>query len=245
MTPEFIFDREEERQRIDRCLVKRRPFLIYGPSGVGKTLLLRDVLSEFRSVLYCDDSSTTNVVFRSLAHSLLRLGSQRAKKSFRDGDAIATKSVVSLKGVVMEALLEGEYSIILDHLKRPSYAFASVVREIIGWGLTPVSAVARSAHMEDTGFLQPLYGDRSQKCEIDNFDQATAQRFAREMIQRRGLSGANVGEFLEKILEFSAGNPGVIIALIDMARHPKYRSQEHIKITPLYIDFRMSGGVTR
>lgn len=245
MTPEFIFDREEERQRIDQFLRKRRPFLIYGPSGVGKTLLLRDVLSEFRSVLYCDDSSTTNVVFRSLAHSLLRLGSPRAKKVFRDEDAIASKSAVSLKGIVMDALREGEYSIILDHLRRPSYAFASAAREIISWGSTPVSAVARSAHMEDTGFLQSLYGDRTQKCEIDNFDQGTAERFAREMIQRRGLSGANVGEFLEKILEFSAGNPGTMIALIDMARYPKYRSQEHIKTTPLYIDFRMSGGLTR
>jgi len=245
MTPAFIFDREEERQRIDRFLVNRRPFVVYGPPGVGKTLLLRDVLSEFRSVLYCEDSSTTNVVFRSLAHSLLRLASPRAKKAFRDEDAIAAKSAVSLKGIVMDALREREYSIVLDHLKRPSYAFAAAVREIMGWGSTPVSAVARSAHMEDTGFLQPLYGDRSQKCEIDNFGPATAERFAREMIRSRGLSGANVGEFLEKILEFSAGNPGAMIALIDMARYPKYRSQEHIKITPLYMDFRMGGGVTR
>lgn len=145
----------------------------------------------------------------------------------------------------MDALREGEYSIMLDHLKHPSYALASTVREILGWGSTPVSAVARSAHMEDTGFLQPLYCDRSQKCEIHNFDEATAGQFAREMIQRRGLSGSNVREFMEKVLEFSAGNPGAIIALIDMARYPKYRSQEHIKIAPLYIDFRMSGGITR
>lgn len=45
MMSESIFDREEERQRIDQFLVKRRPFLIYGPSGVGKTLLLRSVLT--------------------------------------------------------------------------------------------------------------------------------------------------------------------------------------------------------
>jgi RecA-family ATPase len=43
MMPDFIFDREQERQRIDRFLAKRRPFLIYGPSGVGKTLLLREL----------------------------------------------------------------------------------------------------------------------------------------------------------------------------------------------------------
>jgi len=243
MASEFIFDREQERQRIGQFLSSRQPFLLYGPAGVGKTLLLRTVLSRFRSVLYCEDSSTTNVVFRSLALSLWRLENARACKMFRDEGAIASKSAVSLKGIVMDALRGGEYSIMLDHLKRPSYAFASAVREIMGWGSTPVSAVARSAHMEDTGFLQPLYGDRSQKCEIHNFDEAAAGQFAREIIQRRGLSAENVAEFLEKVLKFSAGNPGAMVALIDMARSSKYRSQERIKITPLYIDFRMSGGV--
>jgi hypothetical protein len=240
MMAEFIFDRSEERQRIDQFLARRRPFLIYGPAGVGKTLLLRSVLSDFRAVLYCEDSATINTVFRSLALSLLRGGSRRAEAAFRNEDAIKAKSAVSLKGIVMDALREGEYSIMLDHLKRPSYSFAAAVREIMGWGSTPVSAVARSSHMEDTGFLQSSYGDRSQKCEIRNFDDTVAEQFAREVVKRTGLIASNMGEFLDKVLEFSAGNPGAIIALIEMANYPKYRSDEHIKITPLYIDFRMN-----
>jgi AAA+ ATPase superfamily predicted ATPase len=241
--PEYIFGREEERQRITQHLTKAHPFLIYGPSGVGKTLLLRSVLSRYSTVLYCEDSSTINVVFRSIARHLLCLGSPRAKSAFHNEDGIKMKSPVSLKGVVMDSLNEGKYSIILDHLKRPSYSFAAAVREMMGWGSTPVSAVARSSHMEDTGFLQPLYGDRSQKCEIRNFDVALAKRFARETIDRAHLTGTNMSEFLDKVLEFSGGNPGAIVALIQMATYPKYRSDEHIKIAPLYIDFRMNGFV--
>ena len=179
MTTEYIFDRAEERERINQFLVRRRPFLIYGPSGVGKTLLLRSVLPTFRGVLYCEDSNTINTVFRSLAVSLLHAGSPRSKAAFRNDEAVRAKSAVSLKGIVMDALREGEYSIILDHLKRPSYSFASAVREVVSWGSTPVSALARSSHMEDTGFLQPIYGDRSQKCEIRNFDDGLAEQFAR------------------------------------------------------------------
>ncbi len=240
MSTQFIFDRSEERQRIDQFLVKRRPFIIYGPSGVGKTLLLRDVLPPFRGMFYCDDSSTINTVFRSLAVSLLRAGSPRAQSAFRDEEGIRTKSPVSLKGIILDSLREGEYAIVLDHLKRPSYSFASAVREILNLCSTPVSIVARSAHMEDTGFLQPFYGDRSQKCEIRNFDDTVAEQFAREIVKRKGLVASNMSEFLEKVLEFSAGNPGAITALIGMANDRKYRTDEHIKITPLYIDFRMN-----
>jgi AAA+ ATPase superfamily predicted ATPase len=245
MIQEFIFDRKEERQRIGRFLEKRSPFLVYGPSGVGKSLLVRSVLCDLGPVLYCEDSSTAASVFRNLARSLLRRESPRARRSIRDADSITAKSAVSLKGIVMDALRESEFSILLDHLKRPSSSFAAAVREIMSWCSTPVSAVARSSHMEDVGSLQPLYDDRSQRCEVRNFDDATAGQFARELITKSRLSGSNIGDFLDKVIQFSAGNPQAIMAMIEMAAHPKYRSHEHIKISPLYIDFRMNGGAAR
>jgi hypothetical protein len=240
MMPEFIFDREDERQAIRQRLAKRSPFLIHGPTGVGKSLLLLSLLPEFPSVLYCENSATTHVVFRSLAHGLLRLRSPRAKTAFRNEEAIKTKSAVSLKGIVMDALHEGQYAIVLDHLVHPSHSFAAAVREMMNWGSTPVSAVARSSHMEDTGFLQSLYSDRSQKYEIRNFEKSVAEQFVREVVRRTNLTASNINEFLDKILQFSEGNPGAIVALVETARHPKYRSEEHIKISPLYIDFRIN-----
>jgi hypothetical protein len=243
--PQFIFDRDEEQQGIRQRLSKGKPFLLYGPSGAGKTLLLRNVLEEFPAVLYCENSATTHTIFRSVARQLLQARNSRARRAFRDEKAIEAKSAVSLKGIVLDALKEGKYAIVLDHIHCPSHSFAAVVREILGWASTPVSVVARSSHMEDVGFLQPVYSDRSEKYEIRNFDNSAAEQFVYEMIRRTGLAAPNLNEFVGKILEFSAGNPGAIVSLIGMAKYPKYRSDEHIKITPLYIDFRMSWGAVR
>jgi hypothetical protein len=94
--------------------------------------------------------------------------------------------------------------------------------------------------MEDTGFLQPFYSGRSEKYEIRNFEKSVAEQFAREVVRRTNLTASNLDGFLAKILQFSEGNPGAIVALVETAKHPKYRSEEYIKISPLCIDFRMN-----
>lgn len=242
---EYIFGREEERQCIRQRLSKQKPFLIHGPSGVGKTLLVRSTLKELPNVLYSDNSVTTQTVFRNLAHELLRTGNTRVRAMFRDPKAIEGKSTVALKGIVLDALRGGKYAIVLDHIKCPSHSLAAAVREILGWASSPVSAVARSSHMEDVGFLQPFYSDRSERYEVRNFDSSEAEQFARETIGRTALYAPNLSDFVSRLLEFSGGNPGAIVSLIRMAKFPKYRSGEHIMITPLYIDFRMNRSAPR
>jgi len=237
---DFIFDREEELQALKQRLLKRKSFLLHGPSGVGKTLLIRSLLAQTRSFLYCETSAGTQVVFRSVAQCLLERDDTRVQRTCRSREGILVKSAVSLKGIVMDALRDGGYSIVLDHVDRPSQSFAAAAREIIGWCSTPVIAVARSCHMEDTGFLQPLYSDRHDRYELKNFDPSAAERFAQEIIRRAGLSASNMKEFLGKVVELSEGNPGAILSMLQMAKYPKYRTDEHIKITPLYIDFRMN-----
>lgn len=241
MTPGFFFDREAEIEGLRRRLGKRRSFLMHGSAGVGKTLLLNQVLPEFPDVLYSPESASPQTVFRNLAMALLTTGSPRLLRTFagKPAEAIRAKSATALKGIVMDALREGTYCVVLDHLKRPSYAFAATVREIMSWGGTAVVTVARSAHMENLGFLQPFYPERSDSFEIRGFPPTVAERFTEEAARRAGLYAANMGEFLERVLEFSQGNPGAILSMLEMAKHPKYRSAEHIKTTLLFVDFRM------
>jgi len=236
----FIFGREQERHALNQRVLSKKPCLVHGPTGVGKTLLLRSLLEQIPTVLYCETSASPQAVFRNVARSLLERGDLRIARTCRNPNGIEARSAVSLKGIVMDSLREGSHSIVLDHLHRPSQSFAATVREIIGWCSTPVMAVAQSSHMEDTGFLQSLYSDRHDRYELRNFEPATAERFAHAMVERADLSASNIKEFLGKVLELSQGNPGAILSMLQMAKRPKYRIDEHIKISPLYIDFRMN-----
>ena len=235
----LVFGREEEQRALHQRVLTKKPFLLHGPTGVGKTLLLRSLLEQMPTVLYCETSASPHLVFRSVAQSLLERGDPGVQRICCDRDGIRAKSAVSLRGIVMDALRHGSYSIVLDHVGCPSPSFAMAMREILGWCSTPVIAVAQSSHMEDTGCLQPLYSNRHDRYELKNFASATAERFTQAMTERTHLSASNLKEFLGKMLKLSQGNPGAILSMLQMAKNPKYRTDEHIKISPLYIDFRM------
>jgi Cdc6-like AAA superfamily ATPase len=237
--PMALFARETELTAVRQRIARRHSFLLYGPLGVGKTTLIRSILPEHPEVLYCPDSSGKQMVLRAVAAALFEQSSV-ARRELDSPERIKTKSAVSLKGIVLDALRAGKYWIVLDHLRMPSQAFAADVKAIAGWGMTPVLGVARSDHMEDVGFLMPLFSDRSEKLELRALDEVRAQQFAHAVIAAAGLRADNTAEFIARVLDLSRGNPGAITSMIEMAKLPKYRSGDHIMMTPLYIDFRLN-----
>ncbi|MDT8067354.1 MAG: NB-ARC domain-containing protein [Terriglobia bacterium] len=221
-------------------LAARKSVLVHGPSGVGKTLLLVYVLPEFPQALYCPSTPSSQVVFKRLAELLAARKDPTVAKICRGRtDTLLSKSSISLKGIVTDALRAGKYVLVLDHLNQPSQSFATMVREVVWLCSTPVIAVARSAHMEDAGFVAPLLSDRSERLAIRNFGAESAAGFAERVVSQKHLVATNLKAVVDNIVECSDGNPGAIVHMIEMAGQTKYRSKDHIKWSPLYIDFRM------
>jgi hypothetical protein len=109
---------------------------------------------------------------------------------------------------------------------------------MLNWSV-PVVAVSRSAHMEDAGFVLPLFPERAEKVALRNFDPELARLFAAGYAEREGLTAANLDQFLNRVVEFSGGNPGAMLRLVQMAKAPKYLHEDQIKIAPLYIDYKI------
>lgn len=236
-----IFDRVEETEQLRQRLAGRRSFLLHGPTGVGKTLLLSLVLPEFPDILYSPQNPTTQAMCWNLAGLLLVAAHPVFAKACPNGLlSLQAKTAVSIKGLLRDALWNSTYFVVLDHLMRPSQSLAASIREMmLNWSV-PVVTVSRSVHMEDVGFVLPLFPDRTEKFGVRNFDPDTAHLFAAVCAEREGLIAENLAQFLDKIVEYSDGNPGAMLKMIHLARDPKYFHGNQIKITPLYIDYKIA-----
>jgi len=233
-----VFHRDEEIDALRRRIASRKSFLLSGPSGVGKTVLLEHLMPEFPEMLYCPQSSSPHAVFRSLAGALVQRG-YTAMLNAKGSRSLAVITAVSLKGIVTRVLTGSKYIVVLDHLNRPSHSMAAAVRELMIARSIPTIAVARSAHMEDAGFVAPLFPERTDKLTLKNFDLESAESFVRLLAVERRLVVENFAEFVTRVVEFSDGNPGAIAGMVKMAGMDRYRLGNHVKLSPLYIDFRL------
>lgn len=231
-----IFERENDLVRLHTALNARRSFLFYGPQGAGKTLLMTVLVRENTKLLYCERARSLDSSLRSIGQLLVQQGNRIASSKLNTSKKI---SATSLRGILRDALALNSYTMVLDHSGFASQNFVSGLDDIVGSSATPIVAVARSAHMEELGYLQKLFPFRSENIALNNFSPAAAQRFASWAIMEAKLCATNLDDFQERLTDATSGNPGAILAMIRMAKESRYRSGEKILFTPMYVDFRL------
>lgn len=225
-----IFGRNTELTELAQRFETRHSFVLWGPAGAGKTLLIRNLLPRFPQVIYCPESENRGTAFIHLWKALISLQTRASAKS-------SPHTATAARGRVMQALAQGGYTIILDHLHCPSRMFANEIRNIQCLRDTQIIAVARSAHMEELGYLHGLYPERRERYELRNFEPEMAEAFLDRLVKSRGLEADNLLDFQERALHASKGNPGTLARLVELAADPRYRGENGIKFSPLYIDY--------
>jgi hypothetical protein len=177
-----LFARNVELDELQQRFRMGPWFVMYGDSGAGKTFLLQRTTNESSRFLYCPNSTTGQSVFRHLAHALLAARDPHIRRACGRYGAhkIEASTTFQLRGLVMDAIAAGHYWAVLDHLRQPSASLASDIRDMMFRGNTSVVAVARSAHMEDLGYLASFFALRSEKMHIRPFDRQLASEFAHQ-----------------------------------------------------------------
>jgi AAA ATPase domain len=237
-----IYGRNLELAQLRALLSARSSFLLHGPAGVGKTLLITRLLEDAVNGLYCAQASSGQFVFREILGQLLARKSACVVRACGARGSVSSKSAVAVRGIVADALHGGNYWLVLDHMRSASQPLATAIHQVCSSTGTSLLVVARSAHMEDVGFLSPMFCERSARYELRNFDSCTARQFAEDVARELQLQAANREDLIQKVLRYSKGNPGAIRSMLHMALNPKYVAQQHIKFSPLYIDFRLEWG---
>lgn len=231
-----VFDHAEEFARLkNEVLEKRRPMLVFGEEGSGKTRLLKRLASATKSALYVQKCDTpTNLVAGSLeAMRCAGVSKDRLKTSGR--------SLRSLTNALQRNLDDGDWILVLDNLQSPSLALGHLAKELNYYNRTPIAFAGRSEHMEDIGTFRTFCTDRSSRLELKPWSSALALEFTKQNAHALGLQAANLDEAVRGIAEMSKGYPGPILKMLQMATLPAYRRDGQIKFHVVWLDYRLRG----
>jgi hypothetical protein len=235
-----FFGRQNELAKLANWIGDHRSFMFFGPAGVGKTRLLDELLSRLTTVLRVSCCNTPQAVFQELALALWKKGQPDFRDRFKSVDQFKDVNSAGMKGLCLNALKSSRYTLVLEHVGFSSQQLATTLKQVVSEAGVPLIFVARSCHMEDVGYLVRHFPDRSERFELTDFRTEQAEEFSKFVADEVHLDAENRSEFLNRLVEFSGGNPGAIVAMVQMACASKYRSGDRIKSTPLYIDFRLA-----
>ena len=227
-------ERTVELERLISRARERKPMLVFGPEGVGKTRLFQEFARIQPLALYVPQAKSPHDMLLSLVETL------RAKLGVRSLPShTSTMSTSGLKGTVDRALNAKPFLLVVDQLQGPSRVVAKIIKELGYYGRTPIFFGARSPHMEDVGALQALCYDKKERLEMMNWPTEIAYEFARREAERLDLWAANLDAALQSIVQSGGGNPGSILGMLKMASRLQYRVDDQIKFHVLYLDYRM------
>jgi len=252
--PAFV-DRDNEARRLDGAIRKRTSLVIFGPAGMGKTALVRQVIHRLppdlaASCLYIPGMKDLPDLLRQLVRRLHDLEDPHLRRDLHSvGISALTfepwlkeQSSSHLKGVMYRTLEQGDYRVFLDHVPHLTHAVAQVIKELFWMRNAPVYLMVRD---ELEQHLQPFYrsfywGDR-ERLALPALPAAAAEELLENCIKRLNISRLDLTGFRDAVLKLSKRVPGAIVKMCALAADPRFQYGSRVMIRSIYINYLMNG----
>jgi hypothetical protein len=228
MDKEIFIGRQQELKAIHLLMDKKRNLVVFGEEGVGKSAIVRRVLSDSGSsfLLFSAGSMTLK---ESLVNFIL--SSQNGKND------IGGKNILSLKRVFYPLLKRNPEYIIFDQLGRVGPKFCSFFEYLLDKEI-PLLVVSRGVRDDNIGHLRMMLFN-FEKVEIANFDKENTIALVEQYVNEYKLNLCRQDDFAMEVFHFSKGNPKIIKELCSLARNGKYQKEGRTDVKLIDLDRRI------
>jgi hypothetical protein len=217
-----LLERGQELNRLLAALDARRPVLVTGPPGSGKSALLREALR-------LTSAPSVRVTWMDTPHGWL--AALAAALGVPGGPRLPS---ASLKARILAELAASPCCVAVEDVREAgpgAYRFFQRIHFLPGCSLA-VTSLSRAS----LGHLRKLLWDPRAGIALKPLPRAAAARLFAAAAARYGLPAPDLPEFRAKVLAAARGNPGEILAMCRLAAQPAYRRRGHLLFLPLRMD---------
>lgn len=253
-----LIGRDSELTRLKNAIHRRESRLIWGPTGAGKTFLVRTAVEELprqesQSCICWSGAATGRGLLQHIVSKLYEAGDSFVQKKVHADGArrssirswLNRQSTMRLRGILLTAAEQGKYRFFLDHLPPLGPRLVRTMKEIMFRCKTPVYLTGEGFTQREIGYAWSLYWTDEYRIHLGPVTEAAARELLENCIRRFGLDAMGLDGFREQILQMSERLPGAIVGMCELAADPRYHYGEQIKTKLVHVDYVMKLSANR
>lgn len=219
-----LIERDHEFAKLLHFALRRRPALICGAPGLGKTRLLL----ELKHNLAKQGVKVLYVPFVQRLHTFL--ADIAARLSLRP----AANSSIALRGLLWKTLEANPHVILLDDISEASLLFYRFLEKILY--VDGMTVIGSSVHPHMLGALHRVFWNQQDFINLRALSKQASTELTEKASQLFSLDLADISTFQAQVTHAARGNPGRIIDMCSRAADPSYRDGDRIRFAALSMD---------
>ena len=246
----MLIGRSGEQANLREAILARRSILVCGPADSGKTALLEETLATLPSkvrenCLVCKAHGPPRQIWQSLAHRLAELHDgevisrmQRETGSSTSFDRwLHGQTSLRLRGILRRAMRSHSYWVFLEAATRLPEGVYRLLQEWVWSRRTPVILLARGSTEREVGKAARLFWHKGLQLHLGPIRTEDLEILLENAAERFGISKFADAEFRDFALKQSAGLPGKMLRLCELASQSAYQFGGRVKLHTLAVDF--------